>query len=94
MSKNGKTLLLEIEGGTFTQGRHSRGVGFHNDTLKYNALQLNGFVLVRFTAIQINTHLVDTVELINSYFDNDINFNAKLNEFTTKYKYKPKRRKL
>jgi len=44
-----KMLAVEIEGGIWTGGRHTRGAGFENDCLKYNALSLAGWRLLRFT---------------------------------------------
>jgi hypothetical protein len=40
-------LLFEIEGGTFVQGRHTRGVGYSNDIEKYNAAQMMGYKVFR-----------------------------------------------
>lgn len=42
-------LLVEVEGGQWTNGRHSRGAGFENDCEKYNAMTLQGWRLLRFT---------------------------------------------
>jgi len=42
-------LGLEVEGGIFMQGRHSRGVGALGDFEKYNALALMGWRLLRVT---------------------------------------------
>lgn len=43
---------IEIEGATWTGGRHTRGRGFENDCLKYNAAVLAGWRLFRFTTRQ------------------------------------------
>lgn len=59
LEKNNKQLILEIEGGNFTGGRHTNGVGYWNDTLKYNALTLSNFVLVRFTSILVKQNPVE-----------------------------------
>lgn len=92
LKKNGKTLILEVEGGNFTGGRHTNGVGYWNDTIKYNALTLSGYVLVRFTAILVNQNPVQCADLLNAYFNDDINFYIMLNSFTEKHKIKAKRR--
>ena len=42
-------LLVEVEGGVWTQGRHVRGQGFINDCRKYNEAVLLGWRLLRFT---------------------------------------------
>ena len=45
--------LLEIEGGAFTQGRHTRGKGFIADMEKYNMAAILGYRVLRFTPQQI-----------------------------------------
>ncbi len=40
---------LEIEGGTWTQGRHSRGRGYEDDCEKYNEATLLGWRVLRVT---------------------------------------------
>jgi len=42
-------LAVEVEGGTWTNGRHSRGSGFRKDCEKYNQLSMDGWTLLRFT---------------------------------------------
>lgn len=44
-----KLLAVEIEGGTYSGGRHTRGVGFEEDCEKYNAAQELGWRVFRFT---------------------------------------------
>lgn len=41
-------LAVEIEGGIFTRGRHTRPMGFSKDIEKYNALTESGWVLLRY----------------------------------------------
>lgn len=41
-------LAVEIEGGIWTQGRHTRGSGVKGDMDKYNALTILGWRLLRF----------------------------------------------
>jgi len=43
----------EIEGGTWTRGRHTRPLGFRKDVEKYNALAAAGWRLVRGTTDQV-----------------------------------------
>lgn len=42
-------LALEIEGGVWTNGRHTRGSGFLRDMDKYNSLAVHGWRLLRCT---------------------------------------------
>lgn len=42
-------LALEFEGGTFANGRHTRGKGFEGDCQKYNEAALLGWIVLRFT---------------------------------------------
>lgn len=44
-----KRLAVEIEGGTWSQGRHTRPRGYAADCEKYNAAARLGWVLLRFT---------------------------------------------
>ncbi len=42
-------VAIEIEGGTWSGGRHVSGKGYANDCEKYNAAALAGFMVLRFT---------------------------------------------
>jgi very-short-patch-repair endonuclease len=44
-----RQLALEIEGGTWTGGRHVRGKGYEADCEKYNAAALLGWTVLRVT---------------------------------------------
>jgi very-short-patch-repair endonuclease len=46
-------LAVEIEGGAWIHGRHTRGMGFIGDLEKYNELTLAGWSLLRFTPKQV-----------------------------------------
>jgi very-short-patch-repair endonuclease len=48
-----KRILIEVEGGIWTGGRHTRGAGFAADMDKYNIATLLGWRLLRFTPSQI-----------------------------------------
>lgn len=47
-------LVVEVEGGTWSRGRHTRGSGFHRDCEKYNALTLLGWRVLRFDSQMVN----------------------------------------
>lgn len=44
-----KRLAVEIEGGIWTGGRHTRGAGFEADTEKYNTAAEMGWTVLRYT---------------------------------------------
>lgn len=52
-------LAIEIEGGAWVQGRHTREPGFSNDCRKYNRAAFLGWTVLRFSG-----HLVETNEAI------------------------------
>ena len=45
---------IEIEGGVWSGGRHTRGNGFIEDMEKYNAAVTIGWVILRFTPQDLN----------------------------------------
>jgi very-short-patch-repair endonuclease len=51
----GDALLVEVDGGTFAGGRHTRGLGYEGDREKDNTVQLWGWRVYRFTAQQVKT---------------------------------------
>lgn len=55
-------IAIEIEGGTWNGGRHSRGAGMEADMEKYNYLALAGFRLLRFSTKMVQTgEAIDTL---------------------------------
>jgi len=48
-------VALEVEGGIFTRGRHTRGKGFLGDMEKYNAATLAGWQVYRCTTDQVKS---------------------------------------
>lgn len=46
-------IAVEIEGGMWTNGRHTRGSGFKNDMEKYNVAAFMGWLVFRFTPEQL-----------------------------------------
>lgn len=49
-----RRIAIEVEGGVFSQGRHTRGVGFMKDCEKYNAATALGWRIFRFPANHIS----------------------------------------
>ena len=57
-----KMIAIEVEGGAYTQGRHTRGKGFVADMEKYNEAVCLGWQLIRVTPSQLVT--MQTVQYI------------------------------
>ncbi len=57
-------LALEVDGGIWTQGRHTRGAGWLADSEKLNAAASMGWRMLRVTPAQLCA--VETVEMIRS----------------------------
>jgi hypothetical protein len=55
-------VALEVDGGVWTRGRHTRGSGWLKDTEKLNTAAVMGWRLLRCTPAQLPT--LETVELI------------------------------
>ena len=66
-------VAVEIEGGTFTGGRHTRGLGHHQDCDKYNAAILDGWKVLRFTSLHLTREPMAMVETIASILMKDVN---------------------
>lgn len=46
-------IAIEVEGGTWTKGRHTTGSGFEKDCEKYNEAALLGWRVFRFTGSMV-----------------------------------------
>lgn len=63
-------VALEIEGGIYTQGRHTRSTGFIRDCHKYNLATMQGWRLIRIPTSWFKEHftniryVVEWVEII------------------------------
>lgn len=60
-----RKLLIEVEGGVWTRGRHTRGKGFQDDCFKYNLAVEKGFRVLRFTGDMIKDgSAINTIEKV------------------------------
>lgn len=48
-------VAVEIEGGSWIVGRHSRGTGFESDCVKYNLASIEGWIVLRFVGAHIKS---------------------------------------
>jgi hypothetical protein len=56
-------LAAEVEGGTWSGGRHVRGDGFEKDCEKYNAAAIDGWRVLRFTGAMVQDgRALDTID--------------------------------
>lgn len=51
----GKMILIEVEGGVWSNGRHTRGKGYIADMEKYNTAQNLGYKVLRFETAQVKS---------------------------------------
>lgn len=61
-------VAIEIDGGVWTGGRHTRPIGYTNDCIKLNAAALLGWTVFRLTQPMIENdaaiHLVPIIQFI------------------------------
>jgi very-short-patch-repair endonuclease len=55
-------LALEIDGGVWTRGRHTRGAGFLRDIEKLNAAAIQGWWVLRTTPDKVHTQGLADIE--------------------------------
>ncbi|MCL1123413.1 hypothetical protein [Shewanella surugensis] len=53
-------IALEVHGGVFKNGRHTRGTGFTEDRVKMNSAQLLGWIVIEATTEQVKNGLMVT----------------------------------
>lgn len=59
------TLVVEIEGGVWINGRHNRPGGFISDVEKYNLYTANGLQLLRFTGKDLSAANIEaTIKIV------------------------------
>lgn len=60
----GAKVALEVEGGTWISGRHSRGKGYEQDAEKYNMAATQGWMVLRATTdMVVDNRAADWVRL-------------------------------
>ena len=64
-------IAIEIDGGVWTQGRHTRPQGYLNDMEKFNAAAAMGWVVLKFTPD--TQHTAATLNIIRETINNRIN---------------------
>lgn len=69
----GTKILVEVEGGIWSGGRHTRGKGYIGDMEKYNEAAMMGFTVLRFSTEQVKSGLaVQQIEkMVGGYRTND-----------------------
>lgn len=60
-------VAVEIEGGAWTRGRHTRGKGFIEDMSKYNTAVLFGWRVLRYQPEQIQTRAITDLKIMLLY---------------------------
>lgn len=59
-------LAIEVEGGSWINGRHSRGKGMSADCVKYNTAIIDGWRVMRFTSDLIKSG--EAIKMIELFF--------------------------
>lgn len=54
-------VLIELEGGVYTKGRHTRSGGFIEDIFKYNSACMLGYRLVRIGTGMVTPHYLQQI---------------------------------
>lgn len=62
-------VAVELEGGVWTRGRHTRGKGYMKDLEKYNAAVSMGWRLLRFAANDLEFSPVQVVEQVKELLE-------------------------
>ena len=64
-------VAVEVEGGTWDRGRHTRGAGYAGDCAKYNAAVLGGWRVLRFTSDMLYSDLRACVAQVVALLDGE-----------------------
>ena len=57
-------VAVELEGGVWTRGRHTRPAGYQKDIEKYNTATALGYRVLRFTANDLEQSPMQTIERV------------------------------
>ena len=57
-----QAVAVEVEGGIYTNGRHTRGAGYEKDVEKYNAAVVRGWRVYRVTASMLQNDPASLIE--------------------------------
>lgn len=63
-------VAVEIEGGTWSGGRHTRGSGFIKDTEKYNRATEMGWAVLRYTGDDLKKRPAQVIEQVKACLAN------------------------
>ena len=55
-------IAIELEGGVYSRGRHTRGKGYEQDCEKYNQAVLHGWRVLRF--VRVDSSMIEIVETL------------------------------
>ena len=70
-------IAIEVEGGVWTNGRHTRASGFLRDIEKYNAMAVSGWILIRVTPEgKLKKSTIDIIQQAINYRDDSSNKNT------------------
>ena len=61
-----KRVAIEYEGGAFTNGGHTRGLGYSNNCEKYNAAAIQGWRVLRYTVKSLRNSKAVADEIVRA----------------------------
>jgi very-short-patch-repair endonuclease len=62
-------LAVELDGGTFMNGRHTRGAGYAGDCEKINAATVMGWKVLRYTSDMLNNDPESVIGQVRSLLE-------------------------
>lgn len=78
-------LAVEVDGGHWIGGRHSKGKGFENDCVKNNEAMLRGWHVLHFTSNMVNDPELLALRTIQRYLEQQCeSYVVSSNELVTK----------